>query len=122
MPQTNDFIVRIENANTRKPFEEHRTKTTDNHSECYIVSKTNESFVISVRISDGAQAAFPNVAYTYNVRVDGQSVASRLLGKVGPSYHDSGFVSGMLVEPGKEAPFLFGTTSFAGKLQMPCGF
>jgi hypothetical protein len=122
MPQASDCIVRIENANTKEPFEEHRTKTTDNHTECYIVSKTNESFVISLRISDGTRAAFPNAAYSYYVRVDGQLVASRLLGRAGPSYYANGNVNGVLVEPGKEAPFLFGTTSFTGKLQMPRGF
>lgn len=116
MPEVGNFLIRIQNAETGEYFDEYQIKTTNDQTECYIVSQIGQKFIISLGLPATVQSEFPNATYACHVYVDGQNVVNCLVGSVGRLYRNAVPVRGMEVEPGKEAPFLFGATSFTGKL------
>jgi len=114
MPKFGNITVSVRASHDKSVFEEHKVTTTPSRTECYIKSKVGKQFEVIFTLDRPAEPVNPTCSYACYLKVDGQLVKSRILGKVDENYYQSAEIKGAQVSRTEVRPFYFGATKFLG--------
>jgi hypothetical protein len=114
MPKIGNLTVSVRASHQKSVFEEHKVTTTPSRTECYIKSKVGKQFEVIFTLDRLAEPVNPTCSYTCHLKVDGQLVEKRLLGKVDDHYYQSTEIKGVQINRTEVRPFYFGETRFVG--------
>lgn len=108
------FTVCIFDPDTKLQFEEYKISSKTDAVECYIESKTDRTFGISVQLD--SESTDGSVLYCGEIFTDGVNVEnSPILGKFDDAMALQYDILGPPTGHNKVRPFVFGNTEFIGK-------
>ena len=112
MPQLGGFTVAFIDPDTNAQFDEYKTSTTSNTAECYIESKAEKLFGITIAFRTQHLEAL-NAHPLITIIVDGTTVYENVL-RIGIDHASSFKILGAQTGVKELRSFVFGDTQFTG--------